>query len=56
MPLLVQLLNEKGMPKRAWSFMNAYPVSWEVDEFNSTKNEVAIEKIELSYTWSNRVL
>lgn len=56
MPIVVFLLNEKGLPQRCWSFMNAYPVSWEVEEFKSTKNEVAIEKIELSYTYSNRLL
>lgn len=48
--LHVHLLNEKGDPIRSWSFANAYPVNWEVESFNSTKNEVALEKIELSYT------
>lgn len=56
MPILVFLLNENGIPIRAWSFANAYPVNWEVDAFNSTKNEVAIEKIELSYNYSNRII
>ena len=55
MPLLVHLLNEKGMPVRSWNVMNAFPVSWEVDEFDAMKNEVVLETIELSYTWSNRV-
>ncbi len=56
MPILIHLLDEKGIPCRVWSVMNAFPVSWEVDEFNSTKNEVAIETIELSYTYSNRLI
>lgn len=56
MPVLVHLLNEKGIPVRVWSVMNAFPVSWEVEEFNSTKNEVAIESIELSYTYANRLI
>ncbi len=56
MPISVFLLDESGIPQRAWSFMNAYPVSWEVEEFKSTKNEVAIEKVELSYTYSNRLI
>ncbi|WP_259366973.1 MULTISPECIES: phage tail protein [unclassified Colwellia] len=56
MPLLVFLMNEKGMPNRVWTFANAYPVNWEVEAFNSTKNEVAIEKIELRYNYSNRML
>jgi len=56
MPLLVMLMNENKMPIRTWSFANAYPVKWDVDAFNSTKNEVAIETIELSYTFSNRLV
>ncbi|HTI18915.1 MAG TPA: phage tail protein [Trinickia sp.] len=55
-PIVVKLLNEEGEPMRAWSFANAYPVKWEVESFNSTKNEVAIEKIALSYTYSNRLI
>lgn len=54
--LEVMLLNENGDPLRAWYFANAYPVHWEFDSFNSTKNEVAIETIELSYNYSNRRL
>lgn len=52
----VMLLNEYGDPLRVWYFANAYPVHWEVDSFNSTKNEVAIETIELKYNYSNRIL
>lgn len=56
MPISVFLLNENKVPIRAWSFANAYPVNWEIENFNSTKNEVAIEKIELSYNYSNRLI
>ena len=51
-PLLVQvhLMGEDNDPIRSWSFANAYPVSWDVESFNSTKNEVAIEAIELRYS------
>lgn len=56
MAVMVYLMNENKMPIRAWSFANAYPVNWDVESFNSTKNEVAIEKIELSYNYSNRVI
>ena len=56
MSVLVFLLDENGMPARSWSFANAYPTNWEVESFNSTKNEVAIEKLELSYTHSSRVI
>ncbi|MCO7226561.1 phage tail protein [Pleionea sp. CnH1-48] len=56
MPLLIFLNNENSIPVRIWSFANAYPVNWDLEAFNSTKNEVAIEKIELSYNYSNRIL
>lgn len=56
MIVMVYLMNEHKIPVRAWSFANAYPVKWEVDAFDSTKNEVAIETIELSYNYSNRLI
>jgi phage tail-like protein len=48
------LLNERSIPVATWSFSNAYPVHWEIESLNSMKNEVAIEKIELSYSYSIR--
>lgn len=55
-PVGVYLMNVERVPIRAWSFANAYPVKWEVERFGSTKNEVAIENITLSYTYSNRLI
>lgn len=52
----VTLLNDQGQPARKWSFADAYPVNWEVEGFNATKNNVAIEKIELAYSFSQREL
>ncbi len=56
MPVVVSLLNENGNPVRSWAFANAFPVNWDVESFDSTKNEVAIEKIELRYTYLSRLL
>lgn len=50
----VYLLDGEGNYIREWSFENAFPIKWEVEGFNSTKNEVAIEKISLSYTCVKR--
>jgi len=50
----VTLLDEKGIPVAVWSVTGAYPVKWEIEAFNSTKNDVAIEKIELNYSYSTR--
>jgi phage tail-like protein len=52
----VKLLDEEGQPLRHWTFEDAFPVKWEIDGFKSTKNEVAIETIELSYTTLTRSL
>lgn len=56
MPITVHLMDADQIPIRAWLFGDAFPVKWEVESFGSTKNEVAIEKISLNYTYSNRLL
>lgn len=56
MPVLVYLMNENKVPIRGWAFANAFPVKWSVDEFNSTKNDVAIETIELKYNSMARII
>lgn len=48
------LLDKDGNPLIAWLFTGVYPMKWEVDPFNSTKNEVAIEKISLRYNTVER--
>jgi phage tail-like protein len=52
----VYLLNGEGNKVCGWAFTNAYPVKWSVEAFNSTKNEVAIESVELCYLSSSRTL
>ena len=52
----VSLLNGDHDVLRAWSFANAYPIKWEIENFNSTKNEVAIETIDLSYSYTSRLV
>lgn len=49
MDVSVYLLDEVGNKVRGWTFSAAYPVRWGVDEFNSTRNSVVIETIELAY-------
>ncbi len=56
MPVQVHLMGKDKEPIRSWSFTNAYPVCWEVESFNSSKNEVAIEMIELRYDYLSREL
>ena len=54
MTIMVELLDSEGQPARSWSFVNAWPVSWQVDAFSASKNEVAIEKLEFSYQYMSR--
>jgi phage tail-like protein len=56
MPIMVYLMDEKQMPIRGWSFINAFPVKWEVESFGSLKNEVAIESIEFEYQHFSRIM
>ncbi len=53
--ITVTLLNEEHEPLESWSFINAYPVKWSVASFNSTKNEVAVETIEMAYQYFRRL-
>ena len=52
----VFLLDADGKPLRMWSVINAYPVKWSVEAFQSTRNEVAIERIELACSGSRSEL
>jgi phage tail-like protein len=54
--LSVYLLDAEQLPLRAWLFADAYPTHWEFGAFDAMKNELAIETIKLSYTYSNRIL
>ncbi len=56
MTIMVYLLDENQMPLRGWTFVNAFPVKWEVEGFGSLKNEVAIESIEFEYQYSSRIM
>ena len=51
----VFLLDAAGDPLRTWAFEHAYPVKWVVDPLESTKNQVAMETIELVYAHSTRI-
>jgi phage tail-like protein len=54
--IVVKLNGHDGHARRVWVFYNAFPVKWDVEPFNSTKNDVALEKMSFAYTYSNRVL
>jgi phage tail-like protein len=35
-------------PKASWKFFNGWPSKWEISEFDASKNELAIETLEIS--------
>lgn len=52
--ILISLLDESGDPVAVWQVKQAYPVKWNVSEFNSSQSAVAIETIELAYQYFER--
>ncbi len=49
--LIVKLLNEEHEPILNWNIVNAYPVKWDVGDFNAEENKLVIETLELSYNY-----
>jgi len=45
----VQLMDAELNPLMVWTCNRAYPVRWTINGFESQRNEVAIEEIELAY-------
>jgi len=51
--ITVSLLNEKHEPLQTWKVVHAYPVKWNVADFNAEENKIVIETLELSYNYFN---
>jgi phage tail-like protein len=49
--IIVTLLNENGLPLKAWKFVNAWPVKWAVADLNSMNNDILIESLEFAYSY-----
>jgi len=49
--IAVSLLNENAEPIRTWTFTNAWPVKWDVSEYNSMNGELLIESLEFAYNY-----
>jgi phage tail-like protein len=43
----IVLLNEAGLEKIRWNFVNAWPTKWTGPSLNATGNAVAVESLEL---------
>lgn len=51
MNLEVKLLHVKGEPLIIWKVINAWPKKWSVSDFNAEQNAIAIESMELNYSY-----
>ncbi len=49
--LEISLLNEKGDKIMTWSFVDAWPISWNSAPLNSMDNEILIESMSFSYKY-----
>jgi len=49
--LTVELLGSNGLPMAGWVFHDAYPVKYAMSDLKSQDNQLAIESIELAYTY-----
>jgi phage tail-like protein len=52
--LTVSLLGADGRPVVTWTFQNAWPVKWEVGQFDSQSNTMLTETLEVAYTTVTR--
>lgn len=52
--LQIQLLDESGMPAFAWSVYGCYPAKWELAQLNAQQNKIAVETLELAFTYFDR--
>lgn len=49
--IIVALLNEKKEPLIAYRFLNAYPLKWNISNFNAESSSIVIESLELYYQY-----
>jgi phage tail-like protein len=45
----IVLLDDKGVEKMRWNFVNAWPTKWTGPSFNAMGNAVAIEALEIAH-------
>ncbi|MFN9071132.1 MAG: phage tail protein [Cyanobacteriota bacterium] len=48
--VLVTIYSELGVPTAAFLFAEAYPIAWEINSLNASKEEILIESLTLTYT------
>lgn len=51
----VFLLNSNSEPTAGWTFLKAWPSTWDVSSFNAEGNDLVVETINLSYQYFRRL-
>ncbi len=49
------LLNSLHIPIQGWSFIQAYPVKWDISGINAQDNSIVVDSVELSYQYFKRL-
>lgn len=49
--IIVALLNDQKEPLMAYRFLNAYPLKWNISNFNAESSNIVIESLELYYQY-----
>lgn len=47
--MTVSLLNEQHEPLCTWNIVHAWPIKWNLSDFNAEESKIVIETIELTY-------
>lgn len=51
--IMISLLDENHESLISWNVVHAYPVKWNVVDFNAEESKVVVETIELAYNYFN---
>jgi phage tail-like protein len=49
--ILISLLNEEHEPLKSWKIKHAWPLKWDVGDFNAEESKLVIETLELTYQY-----
>lgn len=49
--ITVKLLGENQEPLQTWNIVHAYPVKWNIGDFNAEESKLVIETLELTYQY-----
>ena len=53
--ITVILLNSDHVPLQGWNFIKAWPVKWDISDFNAEESTIVIESIEFAYQYFRRL-